>query len=198
MTSITLLLLRYKYWVFLPLSMTEGPILAIIAGFFIHLGYLDLIPSFTLLMIGDLVPDNFVYYIGRYNHKSLEKSLARSTFLSKNLIRIENLWHAHTFKTMFFTKLAYGLSLPLLIIAGKAKLPYKIFIRDAMVVSVIQYTIFLTLGYYFGKSYELLVQYAKYTGIGIALTGVMIALIYIAVKKYAAKEIYKIENENII
>jgi membrane protein DedA with SNARE-associated domain len=178
--------------------MAEGPILAIIAGFFIHLGYLDLIPSFALLMIGDFVPDSFVYYIGRYSNKSklLQRYYARSSFLSRNLNRIEKLWHAHAFKTMFFTKLAYGLSLPLLIIAGKAKLPYKIFIRDAMVVSVIQYTIFLTIGYYFGKSYELLAQYAKYTGIGIALAGVLIALVYIAVKKYAVKEIYKIENEN--
>lgn len=196
MTSISLLLLKYRYWVFFPLSLVEGPIVAMTAGFFIHLGYLSILPSYVLLILGDFVPDSICYLVGRYNHRSLEKHLARSTFLSKNLNRIENLWHKHTFKTMLFTKLAYGLSLPLLIISGKAKLPYKIFVRAALLVSFAQYAIFLTIGYYFGKSYELWGRYVKYTGIGITIIGVILVLGYIMVKKYALKKIYKIEKED--
>src|ERR1035437_5380183 len=171
MSSTLLLLIKYKYLILLPLAMTEGPLLAIVVGFFIHLGYLSLLPSYLILILGDLVPDNVYYYIGRYSSKSkvIEKYKSKLTFLSKHFDRIETIWHTHTFKTMFFSKLAYGLSIPLIIISGNVKLPYKKFILSANIVAIFQYGIFLIIGYYFGRSYELMGKYAKFAGIMIAV-----------------------------
>ncbi len=138
------LLMTYRYALLFPLACLEGPIVAILAGFFIHLGYLSMAPSYILLILGDLFADSFYYFISRLGNKF--KKLVKydsNSRLHINLERIKKLWHTHTAKTMFFSKLAYGFSVPLLISAGLSKLPYKRFASYAILVSVLQYGIFL-------------------------------------------------------
>jgi len=192
------LISTYRYAFLFPLACFEGPLVAIIVGFFIHLGYLDILPSYLLLIAGDFFPDTIYYYIGRYSNKSkiIKKYISKSNFLSKNFDQIKTIWHTHTLKTMFFAKLAYGLSIPLLISSGNAKLPYKKFVFNVIIVSIFQYGIFLLIGYYFGRSSGLMAKYIKFAGIIIGFIGIIIIVAYIFIKKYAKKQIIKMENEN--
>ena len=52
--------------------LAEGPVLAIIIGFLIHQGYLAFLPSYIILIFGDIIPDSAYYYLGRLGkHKNI-------------------------------------------------------------------------------------------------------------------------------
>ena len=191
------MLMTYRYALLFPLACLEGPLVAIIVGFFIHLGFLSLVPSYALLILGDFFSDSFFYYIGRFKSKAkvIKEYGLRETIFSKHFNSIEKLWHTHGIKTMFFSKLAYGLSIPLLISAGVARIIYRKFIFYAFLVSIFQYGVFLALGYYFGQSYALAAHYVKFVGVIIAGIGIVFITIYLLIKRYAKKQIINMEKQ---
>ena len=48
-----------------PLSVLEGPIVSMVAGYLARLGVFDLLPLLAVLILGDLVGDVALYLIGR-------------------------------------------------------------------------------------------------------------------------------------
>jgi len=189
------LLLQYKYWIVVPLAFFEGPVTSLIAGFMVRLGYLYLIPILILFVVGDIVPDIVYYFIGRYGNRTkiIKRYMSTSNFLSRNLSVVEKLWSDHGKKTMFFTKIAYGLSTPFLISAGLVKMPFKKFIKYELPISVIQYIVLIGIGYLLGTSFELVSTYVRgIEYITISLTAVMI-IIFILVSRYARDWAVKME-----
>lgn len=191
------LLITYRYIILVPISFFEGPMISVAVGFLIHLGYFALAPSYLLLLLGDIIPDTLYYYVGRYGHKKswLQKFRSRSAFVDNNLPILEKLWHHHSFKTVFLSKLAYGLSTPLLISAGLVKTPAKKFLTYAYSVTVAQYAIFLFIGYYLGQSYTLAEKYLKSAGLLVAIALVIFIVAYWSLQKYARRQIEKMERE---
>lgn len=195
--SILSLLLTYRYFVLFPLACFEGPVVALVAGFLVHLGYFDILPAFLIMCAGDFVSDVLYYYIGRFGSqkKYLEKYSQRYKFIGDNFPALEKLWHVHSIKTMFISKLAYGLSAPLLISAGLAKMAARKFISQAFLVTLSQYVIIMTIGYYLGYSYNYAIKYIKFTGILIAVALIIFIIVYVSVQKYARREIEKLEKQ---
>ena len=196
MSQTLLLIEQYRYIVLFPLAMFEGPVVSLMIGFLIHQGFLSLVPSFAILMLGDLIPDSVYYAIGRYgNHKNVvQKYSSKSKIISSNFAIAEKLWLHNPKKTMFLSKLAYGLSTIFLISAGMVKMPFRKFVSYALPVTVFQYSIILALGYFLGKSYYSALPYISYGGYIIA--GILVAFIigYIATLRYARKKIEAMES----
>ena len=184
------LLTNYGYFIFFPLAAFEGPIISLVVGFLIYLGYLQFLPSYAILILGDLIPDTIYYYIGRFGseRKFMEKYGPRLNILKK-------LWLEHGKKTMFFSKLAYTLSTSFLISAGLVKMPYKKFISYAFPVTLFQYGVIMAIGYYLGNSYQLAVKYIDSAGIIIAIVFIIFIVIYALFIKYARKQIKKMEQQ---
>lgn len=189
------LILTYRYVILLPLAFIEGPILALVVGFLVHLKYFDIIPAFLVMCAGDFFPDVFYYYIGYSGTESkiIKKYRAKSKFVADNMPIIEKLWREQGYKTMFLSKLAYGMSTILLISAGLAKMPFRKYITYAFSVTLFQYGIIMTIGYYLSFSYVFATQYVKLAGIIVAVVLVVFVLIYIKIQKYASQEIKKLE-----
>ena len=168
---------------------------ALVVGFLISLGYLSFIPAYLILVLGDIIPDSIYYYLGRFgNERALvKKYFSGEGFLAGHLQAVEKLWHHHGGKTMFFSKLAYGLSTPFLISAGLAKLPVKKFFTYALPVTFGQYLVLLTIGYFFGSSYQKFADYFTSFGLIIAGLGILIVL-YLLFSRYARREIIKLEE----
>ena len=190
------LILTYRYLILFPLACIEGPILALVVGFLVHLGYFDVIPAFLLMCAGDFFPDITYYYIGYFGHKKnfLEKYGSKSRFVYNNFPTIEKLWHEHTFKTMFLSKLAYGLSTILLITAGLSKMTFKKFVLYAFPITLFQYMVIMSLGYFLGYSYTYATKYIELVGIVLALVLVAFIFGYIRIQKMAKKEFEKLER----
>jgi membrane protein DedA with SNARE-associated domain len=194
------LLLTYKYVILFPLALVEGPLLAIAVGFLVRLGYFDPALSFIIMCAGDFFPDTLYYYIGAWGHahgwiNRLEKKFtSKSAFILKNKSALEKLWKNHTGKTMFFSKQAYGLSTVLLISAGLVRMPYRRFISYAFPITLLQYLVFMTVGYYLGYSYSIAGTYIEYAGYAVALFIIIFISGYVLLQKYARKKIIGMEK----
>lgn len=191
MPHLLALLTHYKYLVIFPLACIEGPIVALVVGFMSHLGYISILPAFFVMLLGDFFPDSIYYYIGRLSNKEklLSKYDTKTKLISRHFVYLDRVWHKHTWKTMFVCKLAYGLSTPLLILAGLVRLPYWKFIYRSLTVTVLNYGLLVLLGYYLGQSYEKAIPYVKNIGIIIAIVAIVFVFIYFLIQRYIKNKI---------
>ena len=189
--------LQYRYVAVFLLACAEGQVVGLFMGFMVHAGYFTFIGAYIAMILGDIVPDIAFYFLGRYGNKKnlIEKYSAKSKILKKNAPLLEKLWHHHGKKTMFFSKLAYGMSSAFLISAGLVNLPLKEFLSYAIPVTLFQYAVVISLGYYLGQSYEFAAKYVKDVGYIIAAAVIIFIAAYFLLQRYAKRQITEIENE---
>lgn len=158
--NIPQLIILYRYWILFPLAFFEGPLVSILVGFLVSLGYFNFLAAYGILILGDIIPDTLYYLVGRFGkRRSLVARYGKKIGLtSERFAVIERLWEKHPGKTMFMSKLAYGLSTPFLVSAGLVGLPPKLFFTYALPVTFAQYALLLTLGFYFGNAYAFIAK----------------------------------------
>lgn len=154
-------LLHYKYIVLFLAAASEGPVVSLFAGYLIRSNFLFFLPAFFILLLGDFIPDSFLYFIGFFADrvKFLQKYIFQSKNFQRHFPAVERLWHKHPLKMMFFGKLAYGMAGIFLISAGAAKISYKKFISCTVPVSAVQYGILVAIGYAAGSFYPAIREY---------------------------------------
>ncbi len=197
MTSTFLsILLTYRYVALFPLAAIEGPAVALVAGYLIHLGYLAIIPAYIILIFGDIIPDSIYYLIGKKGNKKriVEKYSPRLRIIAGSFNLLDHLWEHHPQKTMFFSKLAYGLSIPFIISAGISQMSYKKFLQCILPPTLFQYGLLMIVGYSLGKSFDIFTKYIRYGGIGVACTFVIFIVCYSLFLNYAKKTIINLEQ----
>jgi membrane protein DedA with SNARE-associated domain len=189
-------ILAYRYIALFPLAVIEGPIVAFASGGLIALGYLSPLPAFTILILGDVLPDMAYYLFGVYgtNTSFMNGYLKRNKSATEHLGVYERLWHDAPGKMMFMSKLAYGLSTLLLVSAGMMKLPIGKFFKLALVVTLLQYSILMFAGYHFANAFTLVDHYLSYIGYAMGTLVVMFILGFIAVKRYAKRELERLSD----
>ena len=195
MDTILQLIAEYRYWILFPLACFEGPITGFVVGTLVALGEFDGIAAYSLMILGDVLPDVSYYFLGRYGEeRTLVKKALNSIGVSdKHFGVIRDLWHKHTGKTMFFSKLAYGLSTPFLMSAGFVQLGFKKFLVYALPVTLLQYSILMALGYYFGAAYYNTFRHS-FNGIGIVLAAmVLVWLAYTIFTRFMRKKLMQTE-----
>ncbi len=167
-------LLTYRYWVLAPLALIEGPLVALGCGVAGSLGFINPLIAWGILVVGDLIPDLMYYAIGK--HGSEAAFLTRWKILRNirdNLASLSDLWHRHGLLMMINTKLAYGLSAPLIVSAGIVKLPPSTFVRYSLAVSGPFLALLMAAGYYLTSYYaalkELIENAEIFLGVGAAL-----------------------------
>ena len=188
---------NYKYLAIFLIAVFEGPLVCLFAGFLVFSGYLSIIPTYITIVLGDFIPDVVYYFIGVYGDKKklIEKYGSKFNFISANINLLKKLWHEHGRKTMFFSKLAYGLSTPFLISAGLVKMPFKKFINLCLPITLFQHIIIMTIGYHLGYSFAVAEKYIKFGYVTVAILFVIVIILYAVFAKYARKEIEEIEKE---
>ncbi len=156
MHALVPLLIHYRYLILFPVAALEGPIVSFVVGTLVAAGYFDPLPAYGILVLGDLIPDTAYYYLGRYGGQALMGKFAPKIGVKEGHFDVVRaLWNDHPGKTMFFSKLAYGLSTPFLVSAGFVGMPLSQFLRYALPVTFAQYAILMALGYFFGNSFKL-------------------------------------------
>ncbi len=194
--SVLPLIQNYGYWILFPLAFFEGPIVAFVAGTFVALGYFNIYPAYIVMLLGDLIPDVAYYLLGRYGEQKtlINRYASIIGIKEEHFDAIRRLWQKHPGKTMFFSKLAYGLSTPFLVSAGLVGMSLQRFLRYAFPITVIQYAILLTLGYYFGASFKFVSSTVEIIQIGIGGV-IVIAIAYYFLTRYMRKKLLKEEAE---
>jgi membrane protein DedA with SNARE-associated domain len=157
-------LVHYGYWIIFPIAVVEGPIISIVTGFLLSLGYFNPPTALLVLIIGDLVGDSMSYAIGRF---------ARRKFIFKygyiigideaRLEKIERYIHKNLTKTFIFGKFAHGLGYFTWIATGMVKVPFLKFLGANAITTLIKASVLITVGYFFGQAYAIFNQYFNYT-----------------------------------
>ncbi len=193
------LLIAYKYWILLPLSIIEGPIVAVIVGFLSTQGYFNFFTAYLFLVTLDFLTDIAYFSIGQraQEKKFLDRYYQKIHFSEAHMRAMKHLWHMHTFKTVFLSKLAYGLSTILLMSAGLSGLSFSRFARQSLAMCFFQYAIFMIAGYYFGTSFTLLKTTFDIIGISTAvmvIVLIVIGYVYVGMK---AKKFFRNPTKDI-
>ena len=152
--SLTPLLVEYRYWIIIPLSFIEGPVIAFITGMLSSLGYFNPFIAFWIFIIKDLVVDGFLYLLGRYARETrfVRRWLEKGGMLTHGVERARHQWANHGWRMMFISKLPHGLSPAFLVTAGMVDFPLGRFINYAIQIAFLQYGVVFVLGYYFGQA----------------------------------------------
>ena len=152
--SITHIVIEYRYWILVPLSFLEGPVVAFVAGTLAAAGYFNIYLLALLFFIRDVGLDGAYYAIGYYGATtSMAKRLMKKLGITEDhLAEVGEMWKHHPGKTMFLGKLSYGIASAFIVVAGVVKMPLRLFFGYGVLVVVTQYGTLLLLGYFFGNA----------------------------------------------
>jgi membrane-associated protein len=173
------LLLTYKYFILVPLAVIEGPIVSVIAGFLVTLGVFNPLLVYIVMVLGDIVGDGLIYYIG-YSGKRFLKYF-RVT--EEKLEKAKTFFHENHHKAIMMSKLAHGIGFTGLIAAGALHTPYKRYFKTCTLISMVQSAVMLTVGVLFGHAYVQIGKYLDYYAAGGSII-VLVVLLIIFIKKY--------------
>ena len=151
---ITQLILQYRYWILIPLSLVEGPVVAFVAGTMASVGLFDIYFLSGLFFVRDVGLDGIYYAIGHFGgHTAFtERMLAKIGITDDHLEQVRVLWEKRPFMTMFIGKLSYGIASAFIVVAGMVRMPLGMFFKYGILVAVLEYGTLLFAGYFLGAS----------------------------------------------
>lgn len=152
---ITALILQYRYWILIPLSFIEGPVVAFVAGTLASMGYFDMYFLAALFFIRDVGLDGLYYALGYFGgHTAFaERMLAKIHVTDDHLEKVRALWVRRPGMTMLLGKLSYGIASAFIVVAGMVKMPLFIFFKYGILVAILEYGTLLFGGYFLGASF---------------------------------------------
>lgn len=181
---------HYKYFVIFPITVIEGPIITVIGGFLIYLGYLDWWLAYFFLVLGDWVGDGLHYLLGRYySNANWFKKIGGIFGYDKSKEEIiEKHFQNHPGKTVLLAKVSHGVGGLIQIVAGMSKMNFYEFMKFSLYGTLPKTFILILIGYYLGNSYEQINQYMDRIAF-VVLASAIIVLIYYLVRRSVNEEI---------
>lgn len=179
MENLVLLLTNYGYFILFPISVIEGPIVTIIAGFLSSLGIMNIFIAYAVVMAGDVVGDSGIYWIGRFGNAFFSRYFKKQ---HEKIERVKEYFKAHERKAIALSKLFHGIGITGLLAAGSLKVPYKRYIMICFLTTAAQSVVLITIGALFGHAYIQLNRYLNYYAAATIVVGLIIIFV-IAIKK---------------
>ena len=169
---IVVLLTTYKYWIFFPIAVLEGPIITVLAGFLVSLGYFNVSIVFVLAMIGDLVGDALYYALGHWGGRRFIDRWGRYIGVTKERVQaMEQRFLRYDWKILLVGK-AQPIGPAILFSAGLVRMPFGRFLFYNCIATAPKIALLETVGFYFGRGYATVNTYLDYAGVvtfGIAI-----------------------------
>jgi membrane protein DedA with SNARE-associated domain len=152
--SLTHLILQYRYWILVPLSIIEGPVVAFVAGTLAAGGFFNMYFLGAFFFVRDVGLDGVYYAIGHFGGKTrfVHRMLAKIGITEDHLDRVRELWERRPGWTMFIGKISYGIASSFIVVAGTVGMSLTKFFGWGSLVAILQYGSLLLLGYYLGAT----------------------------------------------
>lgn len=174
-----------KYGVIALVSVFEGPILFTVSGFFLRLGTEQFMP--IAIIIGNLVGDTFWYCFGYFFAGRMVRE--RGSFLgvtTEHLLTAERIFDRYQGRMIFLTKatLGFGTSVGIpatLTAAGITKVPFRRYMAFNILGELALMTLFMTIGYTFGISYQSVSKDLRWLTIGSLLALFIFGMYFVRV-----------------
>jgi membrane protein DedA with SNARE-associated domain len=182
------LLLQYAYPLMIPLSLIEGPLVALAGGAGAASGRINPFLVWVIVMGGGLFQDVVYYWLGRWaiGSDKVRRFAERVGWVRQTLGPLAAAWNQRMFATLVASKFAYGLYAPILVSAGMAKAPFWRFLGESMALSAVVLAGWLGLGFGLASSYGALGAAANWVMLGLGVVAI-VALFLLA--RYARKRL---------
>jgi membrane-associated protein len=135
----------------LPLSVIEGPVVSVLAGFLAGLGYFRWYWVICLLICGDLIGDLIYYWIGRSGGSSLAGIGQRLGLYRSVPADVQEGLRQNAAKMLFIGKWTQTLGCVVLIGSGMLRLPLRRFMILNLLATVPKSTVLFCVGYFAGS-----------------------------------------------
>ncbi|MDF3933972.1 DedA family protein [Pseudomonas citronellolis] len=145
------LLADYGYWAVLVGCLLEGESLLLLAGLAVHQGLLKLWPVLGCAMLGGLLGDQALYWVGRRGGSQLLPRLRRQT---DALQRLSELIGRHPFLAVFAVRFLYGMRLAGPLAIGASGVPPGRFLLANLLGAGAWALLFCGAGYWAGNLLE--------------------------------------------
>ena|SRR5258708_5692531 len=155
-THILASLEHYKYLLIFPIAVFEGPIIIIVSGFLVFLGYLNPLVAFVVLVVADTIGDALHYLVGKYGQSLawVRKLVSYLGYNDKNKELLQNHFDKHRAKTFILAKFSHGVGGIIQIAAGAVGVDFTQFLLLSITGTIPKTLLLLIVGYYIGDSYE--------------------------------------------
>ena len=153
LATLTTLIQNNGLALLLPLSVVEGPIVSVVAGWLARLGLLPFGWAYGVLVLGDLIGDALHYAIGRSGARILPvRWRVRFGLEGAGAGQLVRHFGENGGRTLMVAKLTHSLGFAALIAAGAARMPLPAFLWYNLVATLPKSLAFLMLGYGLGHA----------------------------------------------
>jgi len=189
------LLYTYSYLVLFPLVVIEGPVVTIIAGFLVSLGFMDFFPAYMTIVAGDLTGDFLYYSAGRWWLNKTYKGVLKFFNINLKFVhKLEEGLKKNKGPFLFFGKLSHAIGGIILFAAGSAQIPIKDFLEFNFFATLPKSLILLAVGHYFGSTVTNFRKALDYTVLGLFVFTVILLVLYFLIMSISNKYIKKLEK----
>lgn len=187
------LILIWGYPLMLLLMILEGPVVTLGAAFLASMGYFNFFIILILSILGDIIGDIILYFIGFYSQKNYFSK--KRTFLQSNsyiIDSIKNSFQKKGAQIIFFTKITTGFCYITFTLAGMLRLNFKKFLLFSFLGGIVWSSFLVAIGYYFGYLAEKIEKYIKFGGWIIFAVIILLAIVIFTYKKIILMKKYKL------
>ncbi len=184
--SVLSILEHYKYFLIFPVAIVEGPIIIVITGFLVFLGYLNPYVALPVVIVADILGDTIYYTIGKFWKKSPRmKKIAKFFGYDENSEMIlEEHFRNHKGKTLLLSKVSHGIGGAVQVSSGIAGVKYPEFLKFSVLGTIPKAVLLFCVGYYAGNYYLKIDNFLDYIAL-VTLSLVIIMLVYLFAARYA-------------
>lgn len=139
--------------ILLPLSILEGPIVTVLAGYAAKLGVFRVVVAFVIVVLGDLVGDTLLYLLGRRGLRRIpDRWLARLGLVPDRLTALTEHFATQGGRTLILGKITHSAGAAVLVAAGLARMPFWQFLWFNLLGTLPKSAVFLALGNVLGEA----------------------------------------------
>lgn len=147
---------EYKYLILLPATIINGPVVMVIGGFLYRLGTLAFLPTYGVLMAGDLVGDMLWYGVGHYGARPLVLRFGKFLGITERVFeKLSHGFRKHQNLILLVSKMTmgFGFALATLTVAGAARVPFRRYMTLNFLGGFVWTGFLMALGFIFGHLY---------------------------------------------
>jgi membrane protein DedA with SNARE-associated domain len=189
-------MLEYGYWaVFFGVMLENagvplpGETILLIAGYYASTGKFHLPLVMLIAATGAVIGDNIGFAIGHHFGRNVLLRVGRFFFLTpKRLEYMEKYFASHGNKTILVARFITGLRVFAALLAGASKMPWRVFVVYNVAGAVLWSAVITTLGFLFGASLPLLVEWVGRSGTVLLIAAIVIAVVVWRVRKHRKSE----------
>jgi undecaprenyl-diphosphatase len=161
-----------------------GEAIIVLCGFYAYRGILDPWLVGLVAMTGAALGDQVGYLLGRTYGHGLIRRFGRFFFFSeKRLLATERYYQKHGGKTVFIGRFMSILRSFGPVVAGISRMRYRTFVAWSVPSCIVWGIVFTVIGYFFGKSWEVIDRYAGWGGAIAFVLGVIAVLWFLHRKR---------------